>query len=449
MKKRQQLPNLCKGIQRLIGHIDNDNKKYSDLDFKENSDIFYRKIVNEDGIVTITHENHKEFVELIKKIKIVFDAENVKYNSDQIGERLSKFVLQTIEEFLSRETKRIEAFIEKLKVPKYTEYFFRLSNFEYDHQISLGKYIKTVKGKEILDRIPRRLNKNVEENSKHKNIIQPDDILLGISVIAPEHGYQGYYKAFDVATRVNNLINFLNGFNHKPSQVLELNKYINQENNLYQFKYKNGHFFVKQTPGAFDSNWKWSILKKRHPDNRTNANLNVDDRWLDIIPSIIENDDKLSALQKQCARAIDWIGDGIVNSNLTKQFLQIMISLETMLEQDPDELKSRLKKDKLWNDELSVSIDNQLVSTMYLIFYLKTEDNQSKLKTSYIKKAYKFRSEIAHNGKQLTEDDTSLVKNWYDIAYKIIANIMFLGNWDSTYDLWKAANLSNKDSDEN
>jgi hypothetical protein len=108
-----------------------------------------------------------------------------------------------------------------------------------------------------------------------------------------------------------------------------------------------------------------------------------------------------------------------------------------------------LKKDKLWNDELSVSIDNQLVSTMYLIFYLKTEDNQSKLKTSDIKKAYKFRSEIAHNGKQLTEDDTSLVKNWYDIAYKIIANIMFLGNWDSTYDLWKAANLSNKDSDEN
>ena len=63
-----------------------------------------------------------------------------------------------------------------------------------------------------------------------------------------------------------------------------------------------------------------------------------------------------------------------------------MISLETMLEQDPDELKSRLKKDKLWNDELSVSIDNQLVSTMYLIFYLKTEDNQSKLKTSDIKK---------------------------------------------------------------
>lgn len=66
-----------------------------------------------------------------------------------------------------------------------------------------------------------------------------------------------------------------------------------------------------------------------------------------------------------------------------------------------------------------------------------------------ILRAYDLRSEITHNGEQLTEDDTALIKDWYDIAYKIIANIMFLGNWSSTYDLWKAANLGNKDSDEN
>ena len=122
-----------------------------------------------------------------------------------------------------------------------------------------------------------------------------------------------------------------------------------------------------------------------------------------------------------------------------------MISLETMLEQDPDKLESKLKKEDLWKDTLSTSIEDQLVSTISLI----CNDSQINLETRNIKRAYDLRSEITHNGEQLTEDDTALIKDWYDIAYKIIANIMFLGNWSSTYDLWKAANLGNKDSDEN
>lgn len=51
---------------------------------------------------------------------------------------------------------------------------------------------------------------------------------------------------------MNNVINFLNGFDHKPSQVLELNKHIVQENRNYQLINKNGAFANKQTPGIFD-----------------------------------------------------------------------------------------------------------------------------------------------------------------------------------------------------
>lgn len=441
MKKRQQLPNLCKGIKSLIGHIKNDNERFHDLSFQDHTNIFYNEIFNENGIVTITHDNHKEFLKLVDKIKIVFDAENIEYDTEQIEERLSKFILQTIEEFLSCETERIESFIEKLKVPEYKEYFFRLYNFDYKHQTKFGKHIRIIKGREIKDQIPNRLNHKVEPNTRNRNIIQNEDVLLGISVIAPEKGYQGYYKALDRAVRVNILFNFLNSFHHKPSKVLELNKYIIQENNLYQFKYENGHFKVRQTPGVLDSKFSWSILKKRHPDNRPNSGLYFDNGWLNKIPSIIENDEKLSALQKQCVRAIDWIGDGIVNSNQTKQFLQIIISLETVIEQDPNKLKSRLKKDGIWNDNLFVSITDQLVTIINLVCYPETRNRQLKQKDKKIKEAYEIRSRITHNGEQLSENEESLIKYWYDITYKIITEIMFYGRWSNVYDLWKAANL--------
>lgn len=50
-------------------------------------------------------------------------------------------------------------------------------------------------------------------------------------------------------------------------------------------------------------------------DKRPKVNLDFDDRWLSKIPLIIDDSKELSPLQRQCARAIDWIGDGIVNSN--------------------------------------------------------------------------------------------------------------------------------------
>ena len=178
MKKRQQLPNLCKGIKSLIGHIKNDNERFHDLSFQDHTNIFYNEIFNENGIVTITHDNHKEFLKLVDKIKIVFDAENIEYDTEQIEERLSKFILQTIEEFLSCETERIESFIEKLKVPEYKEYFFRLYNFDYKHQTKFGKHIRIIKGREIKDQIPNRLNHKVEPNTRNRNIIQNEDVLL-------------------------------------------------------------------------------------------------------------------------------------------------------------------------------------------------------------------------------------------------------------------------------
>ena len=185
----------------------------------------------------------------------------------------------------------------------------------------------------------------------------------------------------------------------------------------------------------------WSTSTSINKDRRGNVNMNFDSRWLSNIPLIVEVSDKLSPLQKQCARAIDWIGDGIVNSNQTKKFLQIIISLETMIEQDPDELKSKLKKEKLWKDSLSVSIEDQIVSIMNLLCYKGIDKETLRKNDKAIKKSYNLRSRIMHDGLTINFDIISFIERWYDLSYTIISGIIFSGKWSNVYDLWKAANL--------
>lgn len=453
MTNTRNLPNLAKQIKRIIGQMRRENIQYCQRidsgeyevarDIRKNlkNNLHALKFVG--NYVFITKAVHKKFVSLLDNIQLVFNAEKVEYDIDQISSKVSDFIVGIVASDESYDLNTINDFIEKIKIPDYRVYFFRLFNFEYQEKINLGPNIIIISGREFLKKIPENLNLKAEENPKIKTLVQPEDILLGVSVIDTGKSDKGYYHALNIANNVNNIINFLNGFNHRPSQILELSQHIIQEDGLYQITKKNGHFYNKQTPGILEGDW--SASTGIDPDKRPHATMNFDKQWMPIIPLIATESDKLTSLQKQGARAIDWIGDGIVNSNLTKQFLQIMISLETMLEQDPDKLESKLKKEDLWKDTLSTSIEDQLVSTISLI----CNDSQINLETRNIKRAYDLRSEITHNGEQLTEDDTALIKDWYDIAYKIIANIMFLGNWSSTYDLWKAANLGNKDSDEN
>ena len=91
---------------------------------------------------------------------------------------------------------------------------------------------------------------------------------------------------------------------------------------------------------------------------------------------------------------------------------------------------------------MSVSIEDQLVSIIDLLYYHGLPQQQITKNSKEIKYAYGLRSEITHDGKQLKEGDaTCLLNSWYDIAYTIISDIIFFGRWDNVYDLWKAANL--------
>lgn len=87
-----------------------------------------------------------------------------------------------------------------------------------------GPDIIIISGREFLNKIPESLNLKAEANPKIKTLVQSEDILLGVSVIDTGKSDKGYYHALNVANNVNNIINFLNGFDHRPSQVLELSQ---------------------------------------------------------------------------------------------------------------------------------------------------------------------------------------------------------------------------------
>lgn len=454
MNEVKNLPNLAKQVQKTIGKVNRENAEVQRRAMMENYDIskdptLYQ--VKFDGLhskeLFITKSAHKAFDRLLEKVQLVFNAENVEYDIDQVSTKLEKFIEDIVSNNESYDLEMINNFIKEIKTPEYVIYFFRLFNFEYKEKINLGSNILIISGRELLRDIPNAedLNRKAEKNPKFKRLIQSDDILLGVSVIDSGKKDTSYYRALESANNINNIINFLNGFNHKASQILELSQHIIQEDGIYQFTNKSGHFYNKQTPGILEGGWTTST--GINPDKRHKANMKFDKRWMPIIPLIVEDSSELTPLQKQCARAIDWIGDAIVNSNQTKQFLQIMISLETMIEQDPDKLQNRLKKDNLWNDNLSVSIEDQLVSIMNLICYPNVKLKQLKKNDAAIKRAYELRSRITHDGEKFPPiDATEMLDRWYSLVYTIITDIMFAGRWNNVYDLWKAANLKQKDN---
>ena len=442
MNQATNLPNLGKQLKKFIGKVMRENeevqKRFMEKDYVQN--LYGTRYIGGGSRLYITEDVHEAFQELLKKIELVFNAEKVKYDIDQVESRLAEFITDIVCNKKTYDLNMINGFIEKLKVPDYVCYFFRLFNFEYKEKVNIGSDIMVIKGEELLKDIPEDLNNKAEKNPIIKTIIDPKDTLLGVSVISTGKSDRSYYCALESAQSINNAINFLNGFNHKSSRVLELSQHIIQEDGIYKFTKRNDHFSNKQYSGVLEGSWRFSTRVMK--DKRPKVNLDFDDRWLSKIPLIIDDSKELSPLQRQCARAIDWIGDGIVNSNQTKQFLQIIISLETVIEQDPNKLKRKLEKDSLWKDCLSVSIEDQLVSIIDLLCYHGLPQQQITKNNKEIKNAYSLRSQITHDGKQLKKgDSTHLLNRWYGIAYTIISNIIFSGQWNNVYDLWKAANL--------
>jgi len=175
----------------------------------------------------------------------------------------------------------INGFIEKLKIPDYVRYFFRLFNFEYTEKVNIGSDIMIIKGEKLLKDIPADLISKAEKNLRIRTVIDPKDTLLGVSVISTGESNRSYYCALESVQNINNVINFLNGLNHKSSLVLELSQHITQEDVTYKFTNKNGHFSNKQYPGVLEG--VWSSSTEVMTDTKPKVNLDFDDRWVSNI----------------------------------------------------------------------------------------------------------------------------------------------------------------------
>ncbi|WP_260206399.1 hypothetical protein [Lactobacillus acidophilus] len=228
MNKARNLPNLAKKIKRIIGKMVRENNELleksmtEDYDMKRDPNLHAVKFGNK--LLFITKSAHEDFVNLLENVEIVFNAENIEYDIDQVSSKLEKFIDNIVSNNESYNLDMINSFIDDIKEPDHKIYFFRLFNFVYKEKINLGQNIIIISGQELLKEIPEaeELNRKAEENPKYEKLIQPEDILLGVSVIDSGKSDKSYYHALDSANYINNIINFLNGFNHKPSQVLEL-----------------------------------------------------------------------------------------------------------------------------------------------------------------------------------------------------------------------------------
>ena len=148
---------------------------------------------------------------------------------------------------------------------------------------------------------------------------------------------------------------------------------------------------------------------------------------------------KLSEIRLQALRAIDWIGKSILNEDQTESFILLMIALETIIEQDPNELEKRVKQD-FPDYQTNFSIESQLASVMD--FLNASEENKDTMNKS-IKNAYDLRSKIIHNGIQLIDKGglPEMLASWESHLFTMIYTILLKdNNWNTKYDLWKEAN---------
>lgn len=316
--------------------------------------------------------------------------------------------------------KEIKDFIDNtLLKPDRITVFFRLINFDFQTEINIDDLILITRGKAFLARLT--------EDNPNRKIISEDDALLGISVIG-DLNEKSYTVAYTKARRFADFISFIN---KDSCQVEELHTHQYSSENISGFVQKN----------------KWNLegIIDDSDDPEELCKLNLDDeddnRWISIIKESVypELYPQVLELKRQAIQSIDWIGKSLLIEDQTEAFILLMIALETLVEQDPNELENKVKKEYP-NLEVKYSIDEQLTSIMDL---LSVEPSYKNDANRGIKRAYSLKSKIIHNGIQLNDDNGELnemLSIWYDHLLKMITKIIFENNWETKYDLWKAAN---------
>lgn len=410
--------NLIRQLKKLLGNAHAD---INNINLQKNTNIFKktRRLSNKTEIL------FSEYVDYIKEA-----YKDKPYDTAQIKNKLDKFLIRYANSNPAPSEEDIKDFIDNtLLKPDRIMFFFRLINFDFQTEINIDDLILITSGRAFLARLTK--------DNPNRKIISEDDALLGISVIGDlnENSYTIAY------TKVRRLADFISFINKDSCQVEELH--------THQYSSKNIMGFIQK------DNWNLERIIDDSDDPDKLCKLDLDDendnRWIPIIKESVYSElyPKVSELERQAIQSIDWIGKSLLIEDQTEAFILLMIALETLIEQDPNELENKVKKEYP-NLEVKCSIDEQLISIMDL---LSVEPNYKDNANRGIKRVYGLRSKIIHNGIQLDDSNGELnemLSIWYDHLFKMITKIIFENNWKTKYDLWKEANhISNVESNGN
>lgn len=404
--------NLIKQLRKLLGNV------HADV-----NNLELQKSYSQLGKLRIlSTETEKLYSNYVDYIKAAYGTKP--YDTIQIQNKLDKFLVRYANSNPAPSKELIKDFIDNILLKSDRIMFlFRLTNFDFQTEINIDDLILIIRGKEFLTKLSK-------DNPKRK-IINKNDVLLGISVIG-DLNEKSYTVAYTKARRFADFISFINE-NYCEVEELRTHQYSND--NILGFL-QNGQWNLEKVIDDSDDSYELCKL---------NIEKEFVNRWIPIIkesvyPELCPN---LSEMRRQAMQSIDWVGKSLLLKDHSESFILLIIALETLIEQDPDELKEKVEKEYP-NLEFNYTIEEQMTSIMDLLSVPKNNKDKA---NKGIKRAYGLRSKIIHNGIQLFDNNGDwdyALSIWYAHLFTMITTIIFENNWETKYDLWKEANhLSN------
>lgn len=336
--------------------------------------------------------------------------------------------LSANEKIKSSDAKRKASEIENclLEKPDPIRFIFKLKNIKVEKTISIDDDKILICS---LDVFKEKMNFVYEDL---KDLFYKDDVILAVQVNERDN-LHSYNMAKNMAQKIVNLINFVDGVERRPYVELENIKFKNTEKSLC-YLVKN-----EDVKGKEDYIWKLSETLEAGLDGWNPPYYLTDrfDKWANLIPKILKTTDyeKGSELEKNLVNSIDWLGRALADTNPTNAFLETMIAIEAICE-------SKNMFDKLVNTNGQEEAKNrsaiwkQIESITNYVCDDKSVDWQ---------KAYNLRSDIVHNGKQLNSDEYNCLVNMLKCARKLVEELLFNDKYSKiqdTYELWEIANIS-------
>lgn len=267
-----------------------------------------------------------------------------------------------------------------------------------------------------------------------KGLFYKDDVILAVQVNERDN-LHSYNTAKNMAQKIVNLINFVDGVERGPYVELKNIKFINTEKSIYYLVKNEG---IKDED---DYIWKLSETLEAGLDG-WNPPYNLTDRfekWADLIPIIVnptDNNEEID-LKEKVLTSINWLGRALADENLTDAFLKMMIAIEMICELPERRLENDLKKEEMFRGDLSkypTKISAQIAS---IISYISNCDSV------YVKDMYELRSRIVHDGKVLKSDQYNDFVRLFKYVQNMVEKLLFDEKYKeihTTYELWKIAN---------